>query len=195
MSFGLKNTGATHQRAIQQCLVDEIKDDLVEAYVDDVVVKTRETHTLVDNLQRTFTALSKYQWKLNPKKCIFRVPSGILLGNVISHDGIHPNPAKVKAILDMQPPRNIKDIQKLTGCMATLSHFISRLGEKGLPFFKLLKALEKFIWSKEADAAFTQLKELLTSPPILTSPHKDDILLLYIVAADRVVSVTEPSKL
>jgi hypothetical protein len=110
MSFGLKNVGATYQRAIQQCLVDEIKDDLVEAYVDDVVVKTRETHTLVNNLQRTFMALNKYQWKLNLKKCIFGVPSGILLGNVVSHDGIHPNLAKVKAVLDMQPPRNVKDI-------------------------------------------------------------------------------------
>jgi hypothetical protein len=110
MSFGLNNAGATYQRAIQQCLINEIKDDLVKAYVDDVVMKTREAHTLVDNLQRTFTALNKYQWKLNPKKCIFGVPSGILLGNVISHDGIRPNLTKVKAILDMQPPKNIKDI-------------------------------------------------------------------------------------
>jgi hypothetical protein len=101
MSCRLKNAGATYQRAIQQCLVDEIKDDLVEAYVDDVVVKTREAHTLVDNLQRTFTAIKKYQWKLNPKKCIFGVPSGILLGNLVSHDGIRPNPAKVKSVLDM----------------------------------------------------------------------------------------------
>jgi hypothetical protein len=155
MSFGLKNAGATYQRAIQQCLSDEIKDDLVEAYVDDVVVKTREAHTLVDNLQRTFTALNKYQSKLNPKKCIFRVPSSILLGNVVSHDGIRPNPTKVKAVLDIQPPKNIKDIQKLTRCMAVLSCFISRLSEKGLPFFKLLKASEKFVWSEEADAAFT----------------------------------------
>jgi hypothetical protein len=61
MSFGLKNAGAMYQRAIQHCLADEIKDDLVEAYVDDVVVKTREAHTLVDNLKRTFTALNKYQ--------------------------------------------------------------------------------------------------------------------------------------
>jgi hypothetical protein len=110
MSFGLKNAGATYQRAIQQCLVDEIKDDLVEAYVDDVVVKTRKAHTLVHNLQRTFTALSKYQWKPNPKKCIFGVPSGILLGNVVSHDGIRPNPSKVKVVLDMQPPKNVKNI-------------------------------------------------------------------------------------
>jgi hypothetical protein len=77
------------------------------------------------------------------------------LGNVVSHDGIRPNPTKVKAVLDMQPPKNVKDIQKLTRCLAALSHFISRLGEKGLPFFKLLKASEKFIWSKEVDAAFT----------------------------------------
>jgi hypothetical protein len=55
----------------------------------------------------------------------------------------------------MQPPKNVKDIQKLTGCMVTLNRFISRLGEKGLPFFKLLKASEKFVWSAEADAAFT----------------------------------------
>jgi hypothetical protein len=110
MSFGLKNMGATYQHAIQQCLTDEIKDDLVKAYVDDVIVKTREARTLIDNLQRTFMALNKYQWKLNPKKCIFGVLSGILLGNVVSYDGIRPNPTKVKAVLDMQPPKNVKDI-------------------------------------------------------------------------------------
>jgi hypothetical protein len=75
-----------------------------------VVVKTREAHTLVDNLQRIFMALNEYQWKLNPKKCIFRVSSGILLGNVVSHDSIRPNLAKVKAVLEMRPPKNIKDI-------------------------------------------------------------------------------------
>jgi hypothetical protein len=72
--------------------------------------------------------------------------------------------------------------------MAALSHFISRLGEKGLPFFKLLKASEKFVWLEEADAAITQLKEFLTSPPVLTAPQKDNVLLLYIVATHRVVS-------
>jgi hypothetical protein len=101
MSFGLKNAGATYQRAIQNCLQNKIKDDLVEAYVDDVVVKIREAHTLVDNLWRIFVALNEYQWKFNPKKCIFRVPSSILLGNVVSRDGICPNPTNVKAILDM----------------------------------------------------------------------------------------------
>jgi hypothetical protein len=125
MLFGLKNAGATYQRAIQSCLQNEIKDDLVEAYIDDVVVKTRENHTLVEHLQWIFTALNTYQWKLNPKKCIFGVPSGILLVNIVSHDDIHPNPTKVKAVLDMQPLKNVKDIQKLTGCVAALSRLIS----------------------------------------------------------------------
>jgi hypothetical protein len=93
MSFGLKNTVATYQRAIQECLEKEIQDDLVEAYVDNVVVKTKESHYLIDDLTRTFVALNQYQWKLNPKKCIFGVPSGILLCNVVSRDGIHPNPS------------------------------------------------------------------------------------------------------
>ena len=110
ISFVLKNAGAIYQRTIQACLKDEIKDDLVVAYVDDVVVKTKEAYTLVDNLERTFVSLNTFQWKLNPKKCIFGVPSGILLGNVISHDGIRPNPKKVKVVLDMKPPKKVKDV-------------------------------------------------------------------------------------
>jgi hypothetical protein len=101
MSFGLKNAGATYQRAIQQCLHDEIWDDLVEACINDVVVKTRDASTLIDNLDRTVKALNRYKWKFNPKKSVFWVPSGILLGNVVSRDGISPNPSKVKAVLDM----------------------------------------------------------------------------------------------
>jgi len=163
-------------------------DDLVEAYIDDVVVKTRDASTLIDNLDRTFKALNKYKWKLNPKKCIFGVPSGILLGNVVSRDGIRPNPSKIKAVLDMRPPKNVKDIQKLTGCMAALSRFISKLEGKGLPFFKLLKASEKFSWREEANVAFAKLKTFLTSPPVLTAPQPNEDLLLYIAATDRVVT-------
>ena len=88
----------------------------------------------------------------------------------------------------MKPPKKVKDVQKLTGCMAALSRFISRLGEKGIPFFELLKASKKFEWPEEADAAFTQLKQFLTSPPVLTTPREDETLLLYIAATNRVVS-------
>ena len=72
--------------------------------------------------------------------------------------------------------------------MAALSHFISRLGEKGLPFFKLLKAQEKFVWSKDADKAFAKLKRFLPQPPIMTAPQTGETLLVYIAASNRVVS-------
>ena len=119
-----------------------------------MVVKTKTADKLIADLEEPFTNLSKYRWKLNPSKCIFGVPSGILLGYIVSARGIEPNPNKVSAITNMKRPMCVKDIQKLIGCMAALSRFISRLGEKGLPFFKVLKASELFSWSEEADTTF-----------------------------------------
>jgi hypothetical protein len=88
----------------------------------------------------------------------------------------------------MKAPTYIKDMQKLTGCMAALNRFISKLGERGLPFFKLLKHQEKFMWTLEADQALAQLKDFLSKPPVLTAPRKKEQLLLYLVATTHVVS-------
>jgi SPX domain protein involved in polyphosphate accumulation len=77
---------------------------------------------------------------------------------MVSHHGIDPNPEKVSAITKMRPPESLHDVQKLTGCMATLSRFISRLDIRGLPFFKLLKKHDKFQWTQEA---FVDLKKYL----------------------------------
>jgi hypothetical protein len=189
MSFGLKNASATYQRAIQRCLKDQIEKN-VEAYVDDVVVKCKTADAFIDDLKEVFATLKVYKWKLNTNKCIFGVPSGILLGNIISLCGIEPNPKKVATVTNMKPPICVKDVQKLTGCMAALSRFISCLGEKVLPFFKLLKAQEKFIWSEDANKAFIELKRFLTSPPIMTAPQQDETLLIYIAVTNRVVSTT-----
>ena len=147
-----------------------------------MVVKTRTADNLISDLEETFSNLSKYRWKLNPSKCIFGVPSGIMLGYIVSARGIEPNPDKVSSITNMKRPTCVKDIQKLTGCMAALSRFISCLGEKELPFFKLLKASELFSWSEEADTAFEQLKLFLTKPPIMTAPRPNETLLVYIAA-------------
>jgi hypothetical protein len=105
---------------------------------------------LIADLTETFANLREYQWKLNPTKCVFGVPSGLLLGFMVGHQGIEANPAKIDAIRKMAKPSNKKDVMKLTGMMATLGHFISKLGEKGLPFFKLLKKADKYVWGDEA---------------------------------------------
>jgi hypothetical protein len=82
----------------------------------------------------------------------------------------------------MAPPHSVKDVQKLIGSMAVLNRFISRLGEKGLPFFKLLKKIGKFEWTEEAKKAFESLKMYLTSSHILTPPKKNKDMMLYISA-------------
>jgi hypothetical protein len=88
----------------------------------------------------------------------------------------------------MKAPTCIKDVQKLTRSMAALNRFISKLGERWLPFFKLLKHQEKFVWTREADQALSQLKDFLSKPPVLTAHRKKEQLLLYLTATTHVVS-------
>jgi hypothetical protein len=88
----------------------------------------------------------------------------------------------------MKAPTCIKDVQKLTGCMAALNRFISKLGERGLPFLKLLNHQEKFMCTPEADQAVTQHKDFLSKPPVLTAPRKKEQLLLYLHATTHMVS-------
>jgi hypothetical protein len=187
MTFGLKNVGATYQKAIQKCLKSQIRKN-VESYVDDVVIKTNEEDQLIIDLTETFANLRGFQWKLNPTKCVFGVPSGLLLGFMVGHRGIEANPAKVGAIRIMAKTSNKKDIMNLTGMMVALGRFISKLGEKGLPFFKLLKKADKFVWDDEVQKAFEALKESLTAPPIMTPPVPKETLLLYISATTNVVN-------
>jgi ribonuclease HI len=160
----------------------------VEAYVDDVVVKTTEEDKLIADLTETFANLREFQWKLNPTKCVFGVPSGLLLGFMVGHRGIEANLEKIDAIRKMAKPSNKKDVMKLTGMMAALGPFISKLSEKGIAFFKLLKKADKFVWDDEAQQAFEALKESLTTPLVMTPPIPKETLLLYISATTNVVN-------
>jgi hypothetical protein len=90
----------------------------------------------------------------------------------------------------MKAPTCIKDVQKLTGCRAALNKFISKLGERGLPFFKLLKHQDMFAWTPEADQVLAQLKDFLSKPPVLTAPHKNEQLLLYLAATTHGIEGT-----
>jgi hypothetical protein len=112
--------------------------------MDDMVVKARSHDEFISNLEEAFSSLCKFRWKLNPTKWIFGVRSGKLLGFIINHLGIEVNLEKIAAITAMESPKTTKDVQKLIGCMASLNRFISRLGEWGLPFSKLLKWQAKF---------------------------------------------------
>jgi hypothetical protein len=136
-----------------------------------MVVKTTNEDDLITVLTLTFAILPVYHWKLNTEKCVFGVPSGKLLGFMVSHHGIEVNPVKVSAINRLNRPTVKKDVMKLTGMMAALGCFISKLGEKVLTFFKLLKKSDKFKWKDEAHQALEELKTFLTTPPSWCLKH------------------------
>src|SRR5437773_2444255 len=142
---------------MQRCLHDQLRHN-VEAYINDITIKSRVKEDLISDLSETFTNLRRFRWKLNPKKCVFGVPSGKLLGFIVSHRGIEVNPEKLKDIFRMNSPSKLKDVQKLMGSMAALSRFVSRLGERAMPFYKLLKKQDKFQWTPEAQQALDKFK-------------------------------------
>jgi hypothetical protein len=144
---------------------------------------------LIADLQETFDNLRKYNMMLNPTKCVFGVPSRQLLGFIVSHRRIEVNPENIKAILDISRPINLKDVQRLTGCVAAVSRFISHLGEKALPLYKLMKKSDEFVWTDKVDAALKDLKRVLSTAPVLAAPKDQEPMLLYMAATNRVVSI------
>ena len=138
MMSGLRNAGARCQRWMQKCLLKQLGRN-AHVYVDDVVVKMEKCGTLLEDLKETFENLRRFQIKLNPEKCVFGVPAGQLLGFLVSERGIECKPVKIKAIERMEAPKRLLDVQKFTGCLASISQFISRLGEQALPLYQLMK--------------------------------------------------------
>jgi hypothetical protein len=123
MPFGLKSGGATYQRGIKWCLHFQLGCN-TKAYIDNVAVKTQEDEGLISDMVETFDNQRKFKMKLNPNMCTFGVPSGKLLRYMVSRRGIEPNSEKVSAITKMKPPVSLHDVQKLKGCIATMSRFI-----------------------------------------------------------------------
>ena len=99
----------------------------------------------MDDLRETFANLRRFRLKLNPAKCTFGVPAGKLLGFLVSSRGIEDNPKMIGAIERMELPKSLNDVQKFTGCLASLSRFVSRLGKKALPLYHLMKKTDKFV--------------------------------------------------
>ena len=185
MPFGLKNAGATYQRLVNHMFRPQIGRN-IEVYVDDMLVKSLGEGKHLDDLQENFNTLRQYSMKLNPSKCTFGVASGKFLGFMVSHKGIKANPKKIKAILDMKPPQNIKEVQFLTGRVAALNRFVSKATNKCLPFFKVLK--KAFEWTDECQRAFQDLKMYLVTIPLLSPSVMGEELFLYLAVTPHVVS-------
>ena len=155
MPFGLKNAGATYQRLVNKMFQKEIGASM-EVYIDDMLVKSIKAELHITHLAEAFRVLKSYDMKLNPAKCAFGVSAEKFLSSIVNSRGIEANPDKIKVVLDMLPPSNINDIQRLTGRIAEMSRFVSKASDKCQPFFQVLK--NDFQWDAHCKEAFTALK-------------------------------------
>ena len=143
MPFGLENAGSTYQWMMTKMFEPQLGKN-VEVYINDIVVKSKLVSEHVGNLTSIFEILREHKLRLNASKCSFGVGSGKFLGYMVTHRGIEMNPDQIKIINNLQPPRNPKEVQKLTGMMVALNRFISRSVDRCRPFFLLLHKWKKF---------------------------------------------------
>ena len=185
MLFGLKNAGATYQRLVNRMFQKQI-GTFMEVYIDNMLVKSIKVELHITHLAEVFQVLKIYNMKLNPAKCTFGVSVGKFLSFIVNNREIEANPNKIKAVLDMLPPSNIKDIQRLTGKIPALNRFVSKANDRCRPFFQVLK--KAFQWDAHCQDAFKALKTYMSSPPILVSPFEGELLTLYLAVSDFATS-------
>ena len=140
------------------------------------------------DLKEFFVTISKYRLKLNPEKCVFGVEAGKFQGFMLTERGIEANPDKCAAIIAMQSPTSVKEVQQLTGRMAALLRFVSAGGEKGHPYFQCLQRNSRFACTDECEVAFMKFKEYLATPAVLCKPVAGVPLRLYFAVTERAIS-------
>ncbi|MDV3160361.1 MAG: RNase H-like domain-containing protein, partial [Sweet potato little leaf phytoplasma] len=161
---------------------------IMEVYVDDIVIKSDNPESHANHLEEVFERIKKYNMRLNPEKCVFGVQGYKFLGFMLTTRGIEANPDKCKAIMEMASPRSTKEVQRLAGRIASLQRFLPKSAEKSLPFFQALKKPNDFRWTAQCEHAFQQLKEFLTSPPILSKPLAGKEIIVYLSVSNAAIS-------
>jgi hypothetical protein len=147
MPEGLCNARPTFCRMTKAALKDQVGRNIL-SYVDDIVVVSKKKENYIADLAETFANMREAKLKLNPEKCVFGITKGKVLGCPVSMKGTETNPDKIRAT-GMQPPQSRKDIQKLTGQIASLNQFISKLAERSIPFFTILRGSATIQWGAE----------------------------------------------
>ena len=185
--FGLKNAGPTFQRAMDIAFAKEIHDFLV-IYLDDLTPFSKSDQEHLKHLRQIFLTCRKYGISLNPKKSLFGLEEGNLLGHIISKDGIRIDPDRIQAILQMPHPRNIKELQAFLGKINFLRRFIPNLAELIRLLNNMLKRDSKVKWIVEANQAFEGIKLALTQTHVLTNPQFDREFIIFCFASQHTIA-------
>ena len=129
-----------------------------------------------------------YKMWLNPTKYAFGVSSGQFLEHIVTKRGIEANPMQLKSIFGLDTPKSMRDVQRLTEKIVALSRFVLRMLDRCEPFFKSIKKNISSLWGREQENAFTELKQYLSSPPILSSSLPEEDLFMYLALSEVAVS-------
>lgn len=161
----------------------------MEIYVDDMLVKSLHLEDHFTYLSKMFNVLQKYEMKLNPNKCAFRVSTGKFLRFMVNQREIEANSDKIYAIFEIKAPLSMKEVQRLTERIIALNCFMSKATHICLPFFMVLKKVSKLCQIFECKEVLVWLKEYLSQPLLLSKPRSGEDLYLYLVVSDVAVSM------
>ena len=186
MPFGLKNAGATYQRAMTAIFHDMIHCEL-EDYVDNVVVKTETREGYFKTLRRVFERCRQYKLRMNPLKCAFGVAVGKFLGFLVHQRGIDVDPMKAKAIATMNPPTTVKELKSFLGKLSYIRRFILGLAAVTTAFTLLLNKGVKYEWTDECQQTFQQLYRVMANLPTVKTPIPSVPLRLYLASNDKAI--------
>ena len=187
MPFGLKNVGATYQRAMTAIFHDMMHQEL-EDYVDDIVVKSRRREEHFRVLKIVFERYRAFKLRMNPLKCAFGVSSGKFLGFLVHSRGIDVDPAKTTTIATMRPPATVKELKSFLGKVSYIRRFIFGLASITSAFTKLLKNGQSFEWGEAQQTAFQRLQQIMMSLPTVQAPIHKRPLLLYLATNSYAIS-------
>ncbi|KAK1602943.1 hypothetical protein QYE76_037418 [Lolium multiflorum] len=189
MTFGLKNAGATYQRAMNYIFHDLI-GKLVEIYIDDVVVKSVATDGHLEDLRRVLDRTRKFGLRMNPKKCAFGVTAGQFLGFLVHERGIEIGLKSQEAVRTMKPPTTKKELQCLIGKINFVRRFISTCQDELSRSWAWLKSslMRSSAGGQSNNEAFDDIKEYLTKPPVLVPPQQDRPFYIYLSVADTSIA-------
>ncbi|GAU47343.1 hypothetical protein TSUD_302120 [Trifolium subterraneum] len=187
LSFMDAYSGATYQRMMNKVFHNEI-GDMLEVYMDDMIVKSEEEIDHTIHLKRVFDQARKFNMRFNPEKFTFGVKAGKFLGFYLTERGIEANPDKCRAFFDYPTPKSKKFIQTLNGMLTSMARFVAKSAQHALPLFKLLRKETTFEWTEECEGALQHLKRALSEPPVLTRPVEGEKLYLYLAVASEAIS-------
>lgn len=183
LPFGLHNAPATWQRLIDRVLGPELEPH-VFVYLDDIIIVTQDFDKHLEILREVFNRLSNSGLTVARDKCQFCRKSLKFLGFVVDDTGLHVDPEKVSAIVNMPPPQNTTEVRRIIGMASWYRRFIPNFSSVVAPITNLLKKNTKFVWSQECEAAFSSIKGNLVSSPVMCCPDFDKPFVIQTDASD-----------